>query len=174
VLAAEAGRFVGAMFDAEDVARERGLTGQALLHHRQTVTKPLTKRFLEWMDAVEPTLAYSDPVAKVIRYYRNHWGPLMRFLDDPSLPLDNSGSEREFQVVAKLRHNVLFAGGTEGAHRAAVLLGIAATCRRVRVDFEAYLAWVFVRRGTHRHKYDLSATELTPAAYKRFLAQKPS
>jgi transposase len=173
VLAAEAGRFVSAMFEAEDVARERGLTGEALRLHRQTVTKPISEQFLGWMDAVEPTLSYGDPVAKVIRYYRNHWGPLMRFLSDPNLPLDNSGSEREFQVVAKLRHNVLFAGGTEGAHRAAVLLGIAATCRRVKVDFEDYMAWVFIRRGTHRHKHDLSATDLTPAAYKLFLAQQP-
>lgn len=38
------------------------------------------------------------------------------------------------------------------------------------VDLQAYLTWVFVRRGTHRHKYNLSAAELTPAAYKRSLA----
>lgn len=98
----------------------------------------------------------------------------MRFLDDPNLPLDNSASEREFQVVAKLWLNVLFAGGTEGAHRAAVLLGIAATCRRVGVDFEDYQTWVYVRRGTHRDKYDLAAADLTPAAYKRFLEQQPT
>jgi transposase len=169
VLAAEAGRFVSAMFEAEELARDRGLTGDALLHWRQTVTKPISEDFVVWMDAVEPTLAYGDPVAKVIRYYRNHWEPLTRFLHDPNLPLDNSRSEREFQVVAKLRLNVLFAGGTEGAHRAAVLLGIAATCRRVGVDFENYMTWVFVRRGTHRHKYDLAAVDLTPAAYKRSL-----
>jgi transposase len=174
VLAAEAGRFVSAMFEAEELAAERELTGDALLRWRQTVTKPITDDFLVWMDAVEPTLSYGDPVAKVIRYYQNHWDPLMRFLSDPSLPLDNSRSEREFQVVAKLRLNVLFAGGTEGAHRAAVLLGIAATCRRVGVDFEDYMTWVFVRRGTHRYKYDLAAADLTPAAYKRSLKPAPS
>jgi hypothetical protein len=71
------------------------------------------------------------------------------------------------QYVAKLRLNCLFAGGTEGAHRAAVLLGIVATCRRLKLDVEAYLTWVFVRVGTHRNKYDLTAAELTPAAYLR-------
>jgi hypothetical protein len=29
------------------------------------------------------------------------------------------------------------------------------------------LTWVFVRTGTHRDKYNLSAAELTPAAYLR-------
>lgn len=38
-----------------------------------------------------------------------------------NVPIDNSATEREFQNVAKLRLNVLFAGSTAGAHRACVL-----------------------------------------------------
>lgn len=67
----------------------------------------------------------------------------------------------------KIRLNSLFAGGTEGAHRAAVLLGIAATCRRQNVDLGTYLTWVFERTGTHAEKYGLSAAELTPAAFRQ-------
>ena len=68
-----------------------------------------------------------------------------------------------FQPVAKLRLNCLFAGGPEGGHRSAVLLGIVATCKRLNVDVEAYLAWVFVRMGTDAYKYEMTAEELTPA-----------
>lgn len=167
VLAAEAGRFVSAWFDVEAEAKAQGITGAALLELRQRKTKPLTEQFRTWMDAVQPTLIPSDPLAKVLQYFRNHWKPLMRFLDDPGTAIDNSKSEREFQPVAKVRLNSLFAGGTEGAHRACVLLGIAATCKRLGVDFEAYLTWVFVRRGTHEAKYAMAAAELTPAAYLR-------
>jgi transposase len=174
VLAAEGGVYLSAMFDAEDQAKEQGLTGAALLEWRLTQTAPITERFRAWMDAVEPTLVDDDPLAKVIRYFGNHWDNLMRFLTDARLPLDNSASEREFQAVAKLRLNSLFAGGTEGAHRAAILLGLAATCKRQGLDYEAYLVWVFDRRGTHRHKYPLSAAELTPAEYKRWLAEQAS
>ncbi len=170
VLAAEGGRFIGSWFDLEEEAQLAGLRGDDLLRWRQERIAPLVESFHTWMDAVEPTLIPDDPLAKVIAYYRNHWQALTRFLADPDLPLDNSASEREFQFFAKLRLNCLFAGGTEGAHRAAVLLGIAATCRRLRIDLLAYLTWVFVRLGTHRHKYNLSAAELTPAAYKRALA----
>ncbi len=115
--------------------------------------------------AVRPTLVPSDGLGKVLAYYENHWGPLTAFVADPDLPLDNSRTEREFQFVAKLRLNCLFAGGTEGAHRAAVLLGIVATCRRLKLDVEAYLTWVFVRVGTHRDRYRMTAAELTPAAH---------
>jgi transposase len=128
---------------------------------------PLVESFRQWREAVEPTLLPDDALAKALAYYRRHWDALTRFLVDPELPLDNSASEREFQFFAKLRLNCLFAGGTEGAHRAAVLLGISSTCRRLKVDLEAYLTWVFVRVGTHRDQYDLSAAELTPAAYLR-------
>jgi transposase len=170
VLAKEAGLFVSAMFEAEAHAKERGLRGHELLAHRKSEIEPLTARFEKWIDAVLPTLVPSDPLCKVLVYYQNHWKQLMRFLDDPEIPIDNSGSEREFQAVAKLRLTSLFAGAAEGAHRATVLLGIASTCRRLGVDLEAYLTWVFVRRGTHRDKYHLTAADLTPAAYKRATA----
>ena len=52
----------------------------------------------------------SEPLAVAVRYYRNHRDALYRFIDDPDVPIDNSPTEREFQNVAKLRLNVLFAG----------------------------------------------------------------
>ena len=105
-----------------------------------------------------------------IRYYDNHHDALFRFVDDPDVPIDNSPTEREFQNVAKLRLNMLFAGSTEGAHRACVLLGIIATCRALGVPIQAYLAWAFDRLGTHRDVYGLSLEEMTPAAFKTTLS----
>lgn len=167
VLANEAGAFVAAIYEAEGRAHEARLTGDALRQWRQTKVPPLRDDFRRWMDAVEPSLVPSDPLAAAIRYYRNHWDALFRFVDHPEIPIDNSGSEREYQAVAKLRLNSLFAGGTEGAHRAAVLLGIAATCRALGVDPLAYMTWAFERLGTHREDFgNLPASQLTPAAYK--------
>jgi hypothetical protein len=53
--------------------------------------------------------------------------------NDPNVPIDNSPTEREIQNISKLRLNMLFASGIECAHRACVLLGIAATCRTIGV-----------------------------------------
>ena len=99
-------------------------------------------------------------------HYRNHWSALTRFIDDARVPIDNSPTEREFQNVAKLRLNMLFAGSTEGAHRACVLLGIVATCRALGVPVQAYLAWAFERLGTHRERFALPLEAMTPAAFK--------
>ena len=111
----------------------------------------------------------SEPLAAAIGYYQRHKDALFRFIDDPRVPIDNSPTERLFQNVAKLRLNMLFAGSTEGAHRACVLLGIIATCRALRVSAQAYLAWAFERLGTHRDVIDLPLEALTPAAFKKTL-----
>jgi len=168
VLAKDGGRFITELFDTEEEAKQRGLQGDDLVAWRRKHAAPVLERFRAWTDAVYPTLLPDDPLAKVIRYYRNHWTELTVCLDHP-VPLDNSGSERLFQPIAKLRHNCLFAGGPEGGHRTAVLLGIVATCQREEVDLRAYLTWVFERRGTHRDVYDMDAAALTPAAYKAAL-----
>lgn len=170
VLAAEGGAFIGAIYGEEEKAQQLGLSGNALRIHRQTFIRPLADKFRLWRIAVKPTLLPSEPLSVAIRYYDSHEAALFRFVDDPDVPIDNSPTEREFQNVAKLRLNMLFAGSTEGAHRACVLLGIIATCRAVGVPIQAYLAWAFERLGTHRDVYGLSLEEMTPAAFKATLA----
>ncbi len=166
VLAVEGGAFIGAMYGEEEKAQKLGLVGDALREHRQRFIRPIADNFERWLDAVEPALVPSDPLITAVRYYKNHRAALLRFIDDPDVPIDNSPTEREFQNVAKLRLNMLFAGSTEGAHRACVLLGIVATCRAAGVPVQAYLAWAFERLGTHRDIFGLSLHEMTPAAFK--------
>jgi hypothetical protein len=111
----------------------------------------------------------SGAQSDVVGHARSVFGRAVRaapFVDNPLIPIDNSASEREFQNVAKLRLNMLFAGGTEGAHRAATLLGVTGTCRAIDVNPQAYLTWVFDRLGTHRDIFNLLVEALTPAAFK--------
>jgi hypothetical protein len=127
------------------------------------------REFARWREAVKPTLLPSESLAAAIRSYDNHGDSLFRFIDDPLVPPDNSPTEREFQNVAKLGLHMLFAGSTDGAHRACVLLGIVATCRAHGVPAQAYLAWAFERLGTHRDLFDLPFEAMTPAAFKKAL-----
>lgn len=166
-LAVEGGAFIGAMYGEEEKARALGLTGDALREHRQRHIRPIVNDFDKWLAAVVAALLPSEPLMAAVRYYRTHREALYRFIDDPDVPIDNSPTEREFQNVAKLRLNMLFAGSSEGAHRACVLLGIVASCRTVGVPVQAYLAWAFERLGTHRDAFNLPIDELTPAAFRR-------
>lgn len=169
VLAAEGGAFLGAIYGEEEKAQRKGLAGDALLAHRRARIRPIAAKFERWLAAVKPTLLPSEPLMIAAQYYARHRDALFRFIDDPDIPIDNSATEREFQNVAKLRLNMLFAGSTEGAHRACVLLGIIATCRAIGVPAQAYLAWAFDRLGTHRDVFGLDLEEITPAAFKKSL-----
>ena len=166
-LALEGGRFIGAMYGEEEAAQKLGLRGDDLRRYRQERIRPIANEFDAWREAIESSLLPSEPLTVAVRYYRNHREALYRFIDDPDVPIDNSPTEREFQNVAKLRLNVLFAGSTEGAHRAAILLGIVATCRAIGVPVQAYLTWAFERLGTHREVFDLDLDAMTPAAFAR-------
>lgn len=169
MLAAEGRGFLSAMYVHEARAHELGLVGDALVEHRRRLIRPLAEQLKKWCAAVAPTLLPSEPLTTAVRYYQRHHEALFRFIDNANVPIDNSATEREFQNVAKLRLNVLFAGSTEGAHRACVLLGIVATCRTLGVPVQAYLTWAFERLGTHRDVYALPLEAMTPAAFKKTL-----
>jgi hypothetical protein len=93
-------------------------------------------------------------------------------IDDPNVPIDTYCSERAPKDQACLRLNSLFAGSMECGHRWAVLLGVVSTARRLGLDLEAYLTWMFERRGTRKNDFGLTAAQLTPAAYKRMLDEQ--
>jgi transposase len=164
-LAGEGLAFLQVFYALEEDAKEAGLSGRALLTHRRRGL-PTLRRFHAWLKVQDGSLPPNDPVRKTARYYLRHWTGLTRFMKDPDVPLDNNEAEREFQRHAKLRYASLFAGSEEGAHRWAVLLGVVRTAQKHGLDVQAYLTWLFERRGTHRARFGLSAAELTPAAYK--------
>ena len=159
-LAAEGGAFIAGMYVEEARAQQLNLAGDALVEHRRRFIRPLAEQLERWCDAVAPTLLPSEQLMAAVGYYQRHKKALFRFIDDANVPIDNSATEREFQNVAKLRLNVLFAGSTEGAHRACVLLGIIATCRTIGVPVQAYLTWAFERLGTHRDVFGLPLDEI--------------
>jgi hypothetical protein len=78
----------------------------------------------------------SRSLAAAVDHDQRHGAARPRFLDDPDVWIDNSATKREFQTVAKLRLNMLFAGSTEGAHRAGYSASIL-NFRPVRVSLSA-------------------------------------
>jgi transposase len=173
VLARQAGAFLTRMYAVERRAAAEGLTGPALLARRQAQTRPIVDAFKVWLEAHRHLLP-TDPLGKVVQYYLKHFDALTRFVDDANLPIDNNRSERAFQDHGRLRLNSLFAGNPEGARNWALLLGIVTTAQRHDLDVQAYLTWMFERRGTRRREYGLSAADLTPAAYKKMLEEERS
>jgi transposase len=96
-----------------------------------------------------PKLPGKSELAAAIRYARNHWTALRRYLDDGRLEIDNNAAERQIRPLALGRKNYLFAGSDAGGERAAALYTLVETAKPNRLDPEAYLRDVLTRIADH-------------------------
>ena len=131
------------------------------LELRHTESAPLVEEIRSCADAWSAEVLPRSAVGQAVGYMLNQWHPLTRFLDDPTLPLDNNASERAMRHVVIGRKNWTFAGSEAGGHRAAIIYSIVVTCRLHGLDPFTYLRDVIDRlpRG------DVPAT-LLPAVWK--------
>ena len=65
-----------------------------------------------------------------------------------------------------------FAGCIRVAERWATLLGVVQTAQKCIVDLEACFVHLFEQQGTHRERLGRSPAQLTPMAYRDFLAER--
>jgi transposase len=171
LLASRAMAFIGQIYDVEDAAKAKDLQGAALLAHREEHSRPVVDRFRAFLDQHITDLLPTNPVRKAMQYYLNHWAALTHFLLDPDVPLDNNWSERALRIVALLRNNSLYAGGEDGAARVCTMFTLIHTCRLHGLDPYEYLVWALCRVVPHPDNRRFAPVDLTPAAYKAFLAE---
>jgi hypothetical protein len=84
-----------------------------------------------------------------IHYALGRWTPLLRYVHDGLLEIDNNAAERSLRAVAVGRKNYLFAGSDAGGERAAAMYSLIGTAKLNGVDPEAYLAYVLARIADH-------------------------
>jgi transposase len=91
---------------------------------------------------------------KGLTFLENQWPKLIRFLDDPLLPLDNNFAERQVRSPVMGRRNHLGSHSVRGAHVSAMFYSLVGSCRIVNVSPLAYLT-TLVKRGLADKTYAL-------------------
>jgi hypothetical protein len=104
-IAGEGVQWLQAVYDREAAARERGLSGIELSRFRREHIRPLYDQFRRWLELRVHETIPGTPEYKAIRYTLRHWDALTRFVDDPTLPIDNNLAERLLKAVALGRKN---------------------------------------------------------------------
>lgn len=119
---------------------------------------------LSWCRTYRPHEPPKTPLAQAIGYLINHRIALTRFIDEGSLPIDNTLVERLHRRPAITRRSFLFAGSHAGGERAAIAFSILATCDLCDVNPVDYLGEVLPRlaRGVEEHEIKC----LLPKAWK--------
>jgi len=128
------------LYAVEAEAKERELSGAELAAYRQEHAGPVLKSFADWLAAEVPRALPKSKMGEALVYASNQWPTLVRYLEDGRLTIDNSPAEQAIRPLAVGRRNWLQIAGDGGLHSAAVLLSIAASVKRHRVN-----PWVYVK-----------------------------
>jgi transposase len=111
-----------------DAAAEAGLRQAAAAMQQQYLT-----------ELADPSLR--EPCRKVLTSLQEHWAGLIRFVDDPRIPMDNNISERRLRGPALGRKNFYGSGALWSGRLAAMLFSILATLKLWQLNPRFWLRW---------------------------------
>lgn len=111
---------------------------------RGSLSRSLVAKLRTWIDAQTPIPGLQ--LDKAIVYANNQWPRLIRFLDQPLAPIDNTFSERAIRgsVLGKKNH---YGSHSElGTRVAALFYSVVETCKLLGIDPAAYMNEAVRRR----------------------------
>ena len=103
---------------------------------RQSVAAMQAQADAELADPKLPT-----PCRKVLASLQEHWSGLIRFLDDPRIPLDNNASECRARGPAVGCKNYYGSGALWSGRLAAMLFSLFATLSLAKFNVRTWLTW---------------------------------
>lgn len=106
---------------------------------RQEESRPIVARIEAWVYATYPNTFPEGGLGKAIRYMGGMWPGLLRFLDDPRIPLDNNGTERGVRGPVVGRKNFYGSRSLRGTEVAALLYSLIESAKLAGVEPKAYL-----------------------------------
>lgn len=167
-----AGEVYAKVFDNDDVAKARALTPIDRMHFHQEHSRPLMEKLRAMCQAklenrlVEPRSPLWEPLTFII----NQWPRLIRFCEEPGVPLDTNLVEQTLIIPVRYlagSFNYQTETGAEVGDRAMSLIATARAndvepvayfteCLRNHADLAErpayYLPWVYRQRMSEREK----------------------
>lgn len=128
------------LYAVEDQAREKpiGKRLKELAELRDSVSRPIVEELRRWF--LETPALPESLLGKAIRYADGLWPGLVRFLEDPHIPLDNNGAERALRGVVLGRKNHYGSKSKRGTEVAALFYSLLETAKLAGLEPASYLA----------------------------------
>jgi transposase len=138
--AAQALDGIGRLYDVEAEAKKAEVADPRahLATLRAERSRPIVERLRDWMLA-QRALPQSG-LAKALAYTDGLWPGLVRFLDDPAIPLDNNATERAMRGLVVGRKNHYGSKSLRGTQVAALFYSLLESAKLAGVEPAAYLA----------------------------------
>jgi transposase len=148
------------LYAVEADAKERRLTGDDLAADRREHAGPVLQSFADWLAEEVPRALPKSKIGEALIYAANQWPTLIRYVEDGRLTIDNAPAEQAIRPLAVGRRNWLHIAGDGGLKTAAVLLSIAASAKRHRVNPWTYVKHLLTELPARASDADL--TDLLP------------
>jgi len=159
------------LYRIERGAKEQGLSLEARLERRQRDARPIFEELGELIRVLhkQPQVLPKSPLGKALNYARNQWPAMARYLEVAEAEIDNNSIEHAMRGVVLGRRNWLHVGQESGGRRAANLLSLMITCKRLGVEPYAYLNDILKRLPDHPMK---DIWQLTPRGWRDTFSPK--
>lgn len=145
-IAEEALKLFGVLYDVERQVQNLGTEARRVI--RQKLGKPAADTLHAWLLAQRQRVPDGSATAKAINYSLERWGPLMHYLSDGAVPIDNNWVENQIRPIALGKKNWLFAGSLRAGQRAAAVMSLLHSARLNGHDAHAYMKDVLDRLPT--------------------------
>lgn len=103
------------------------------------LSKSLIEKMHAWLLDQLPKSRPELGFRKAIEYSINQWPQLIKFLDDPVMPLTNNEAERSIRQVVMGRKNFYGSRSIDGADLAAQMYTIIESCKKFEIDPRHYI-----------------------------------
>jgi transposase len=159
------------LYRIERAAKEQALSLEARRERRQREAKPIFEHLGDLINALEkqPEALPKSPLGGALRYAKNQWPAMARYLEVAEAEIDNNSIEHALRSVVLGRRNWLHVGQESGGRRAAHLFSLVVTCKRLGVEPYAYLHDILKRLPEHPNK---DIWQLTPRGWQETFGPK--
>lgn len=154
------------LYRIERKAKEAELDATQRLELRQKEAVPMLGKIQDVLESIKTENSNVLPessLGRAVDYTVNHWDALSRYTEVAEAEIDNNSIENAIRPLALGRKNWLQIGSVPAGERAAILLSLVGSCKRLKIDPFVYLRDVIERIPTHPKS---RMAELTPRAWK--------
>jgi transposase len=138
-LATEALTMIQALYSIEREAKEQQLNPEQIKELRLSKSLPIANLFFKWVAQNVGKVLPKSQIGIAFNFVYKRYDPLMGYLYNGKLHIDNNAVENSIRPVALGRKNYLFCKTHESAQRGAIIYTFMAICKKHNVNPHEWL-----------------------------------